>query len=47
MALSQHLPGKTQKNQETSPDRITDLREDISTRDLCALSGSENSVLRS
>jgi hypothetical protein len=39
MALSQHLPGETQKNQETSRVRITDLREDVSTRDLCPLSG--------
>jgi hypothetical protein len=39
VAVFQYLPGKTQKNQETSPVRLADLKEDVSTRDLCPLSG--------
>jgi hypothetical protein len=39
VALLQYLPEESQKNQEKNPVRKTDLREDISTKDLCPLSG--------
>jgi hypothetical protein len=35
IALFQDFPEETQKNEETIPVRITDFREDVSSRDLC------------
>jgi hypothetical protein len=39
VALFRYLPEETQKDRERNRVRIADLREDISTRDLCPLSG--------